>query len=123
MRYPVRSMPLPHYKKEERPWGSFERFTKNEPCTVKILQVGAHKRFSLQRHSGRSEFWHIVAGDGRVQVGEVERAVKHGDEVMIELGMLHRITGGENGISVLEISFGEFREEDIVRVEDDFGRA
>jgi mannose-1-phosphate guanylyltransferase/mannose-6-phosphate isomerase len=114
---------LSHYFTENRPWGSFENFTLNESTTVKILRVAAGKRFSLQKHSQRSEYWKVIEGDGTAQVDEKEIPVKVGDEVQIQVGSLHRLTGGEHGIAVLEISFGEFDEDDIVRTEDDFGRS
>jgi mannose-6-phosphate isomerase len=113
---------LSHHFSEERPWGSFENFTLNETSTVKILHVAAEMRFSLQKHSKRSEYWKVIEGDGIAQVDEDIHPVKVGDEIQIHQGSLHRLTGGLQGISVLEISFGEFDEKDIVRTEDDFGR-
>ena len=113
---------LPRRYKEERPWGSFDQFTLNEPSTVKILHVLPHKRFSLQRHSARSEFWRVIAGSGVATVGEEERTVNVGDEIEIVVGQLHSLAGGDAGISVLEISIGTYDENDIDRVEDDFGR-
>jgi mannose-6-phosphate isomerase-like protein (cupin superfamily) len=114
--------PLPTYYQEDRPWGSFERFTNNEASTVKILHIASGKRFSLQRHRGRSEFWRVIEGTGRIQVGEEVKDAKVGDEFLLAIGVLHRIEGGETGIKVLEIAFGEFDENDIERLEDDFGR-
>ena len=114
---------LSNHHEENRPWGSFEQFTLNEPTTVKILKVDAGKRFSLQSHSHRSEFWKVIEGDGVAQLNDEERRVAVGDTIEIEVGTLHRLTGGEHGISVLEIAFGEFDENDITRTEDDFGRA
>lgn len=114
--------PLPHYYKEERPWGFFERCVANEVSTVKILHVLPGKRFSLQKHANRSEFWRVVEGSGTVTVGDKERAIVVGDEVFIPKGTLHRLSGGDTGIKVLEIIQGEYDEKDIERVEDDFGR-
>jgi mannose-6-phosphate isomerase-like protein (cupin superfamily) len=113
---------LSHHYSEDRPWGSFEEFTMNEPTTVKILHVSAGKRFSLQKHAHRSEYWKVIEGNGIAQTNDVTREVKVGDEIEIPIGTLHRLTGGENGIKVLEISFGKFEESDITRTEDDFGR-
>ena len=113
---------LSHHSNEDRPWGSFETFTVNEPSTVKILRVSANMRFSLQKHEHRSEWWRVIEGSGIAQVGEEERTITVGDTIEIPVGSLHRLTGGENGIAVLEISFGTFDENDIIRTEDDFGR-
>lgn len=114
--------PLHDYYKEERPWGSFERFVLNEQCTVKILVVEAGKRFSLQSHTGREEFWRVIEGSGMVTKGDETLSAKVGDEFLFPIGTLHRLEGGPDGIKVLEISFGAFDENDISRVEDDFGR-
>lgn len=108
---------------DNRPWGSFNRFTKNEPCTVKLITVSPDKRLSLQKHSHRSEFWHIISGSGSATVGEHEYPAHPGDEFEIPTGTAHRISAGQAGLTFLEIAFGEFDENDIVRLEDDFGRS
>jgi mannose-6-phosphate isomerase-like protein (cupin superfamily) len=113
---------LSHQHREDRPWGSFEQFTLNEPTTVKILRVNPDQEFSLQKHHQRSEFWKVVAGSGTAFIGENEREVQVGDEIEIPVGTLHRLKGGPSGISVLEIAFGDFKEDDIERVADDYGR-
>jgi mannose-6-phosphate isomerase len=113
---------LSNHHQEDRPWGSFEQFTLNEPSTVKILHVDAGKRFSLQKHVHRSEYWKVIEGNGIAHINDEERNVGIGDTIEIPAGTLHRLTGGENGISVLEIAFGPFDESDIERLEDDFGR-
>jgi mannose-6-phosphate isomerase-like protein (cupin superfamily) len=113
---------FPHIYQEERPWGSFERFTLNEISSVKILRVAPGKRFSLQKHAKRSEFWKVIQGGGSARVGDTEHPLVDGDEIQIPVGALHRLTAGPSGIAVLEICMGEFDESDIVRTEDDFGR-
>lgn len=118
-----RHCPLPHYHHEKRPWGGFERFTVNESSTVKILYLLPGKRLSLQRHAKRSEWWRVIDGDGEVTLGSHSYAVSVGDEIEIPVGTLHRLSGGPGGLAVLEIGFGEFDENDIFRVEDDFGRS
>ena len=123
MRYYKESMDtVSNHHQEERPWGGFEQFTLNEPCTVKILHVDADKRFSLQKHAHRTEFWKVLDGDGVLQIGDEIRTIIRGDMVTVPQGTLHRLTGGVQGLRVLEIAYGEFDENDIERVEDDFGR-
>lgn len=107
---------------EERPWGNFEVFTLNEQSSVKIISVHANMRLSLQRHAKRSEYWKVIEGSGSATVADTERLVGVGDEILIAVGALHRLTGGPEGIRVLEIALGTFDENDIERVEDDFGR-
>lgn len=113
---------LPNRYHEDRPWGSFDRFTSNEVSTVKFLHVSAGQRFSLQKHSKRSEFWKAIEGSGIASVDGTDHQMNIGDEVEIPLGATHRLTGGPGGITVLEIALGEFDENDIERLEDDYGR-
>jgi mannose-1-phosphate guanylyltransferase/mannose-1-phosphate guanylyltransferase/mannose-6-phosphate isomerase len=113
---------LSEYQKEQRPWGYFERFTKNEKSTVKILSLNPDQEFSLQEHEHRTEFWKIISGDGTVTVGDKSLEANAGDEFLVEPKQLHRAKAGSEGLKILEIAFGEFDEEDIERVEDDYGR-
>lgn len=113
---------LTHRDHEDRPWGSFDRFTKNESSTIKLIRVNPLQEFSLQYHEHRGEFWHVVAGSGTATDGETVREVKEGDEIEIPVGTLHRLSAGPQGITILEIALGDFDEGDIVRVADDFGR-
>jgi len=108
---------------EERPWGKFEQFTKNEPTTVKIITVKAGQSLSLQYHKKRSEFWRIVAGEGIITIDEREMPAKIGDEFSVDILEKHRIKAGQEGdLVILEIASGEFDEDDIVRLEDSYGR-
>jgi mannose-6-phosphate isomerase-like protein (cupin superfamily) len=113
---------LNHRDYEDRPWGSFVRFTLNELSTVKMLYVKAGSRLSLQQHTKRNEFWHVLRGTGTVQIGETKHEAKAGSEFEILPGTPHRLMGGDEGIWVLEIALGTFDEKDEVRIEDDFGR-
>jgi mannose-6-phosphate isomerase len=110
-------------KVSKRPWGGFEQFTLNEISTVKILTVRPGKRFSLQYHKKRKEFWRFLDNPAKVTIGMKTRKMKKGDEVIVRTGQLHRIQALSKPVNVLEVSFGRFDEKDIVRVEDDFGRA
>ncbi|MDO8481647.1 MAG: phosphomannose isomerase type II C-terminal cupin domain [bacterium] len=115
-------MELVKHASESRPWGSFERFTLNEPTTVKILTVNAGKKFSLQTHANRDEFWCIIRGSGFVTIGSETKEALLGDEFYIPRGTPHRATGGAEDLRLLEIAFGEFDENDEIRIEDDYGR-
>lgn len=114
---------LNHYEKDIRPWGHFERFTLNEPCTVKIHVVNANEVLSLQRHEHRDEMWRILAGSGSVVIGDETRDAHAGDDFLVERGEKHRIAAGPDGVTFLEIAFGNFDEGDITRFEDKYGRA
>lgn len=108
---------------EERPWGDFRQFTHNEKTTVKILTVHPGQEFSLQYHNYREEFWRVLSGDPEVIIGDKTVKAKEGEEFLVFKGQLHRIRGGQMPARILEIAFGDFKEDDIVRVEDRYGRA
>ena len=112
---------------EKRPWGKFERFTLNEPCTVKLVYVDGDKRLSLQYHNNRSEFWKVVKGPVKVQIGKSEDALdtktlQTGETIEVPKNALHRLVGAGTDAVILEISTGEFDEGDIVRLQDDYKR-
>jgi mannose-6-phosphate isomerase len=109
---------------ENRPWGHFERFTLNEACTVKLVYVEEGRRLSLQYHRNRTEFWKVVEGPVQVELNGKQRVLNRGETMIIPKGTIHRMTGiiGIPEAVVLEISFGNFDENDIERLEDDFKR-
>ena len=106
----------------KKPWGNEEQFTSNEKTTVKILRIDPKAEFSLQYHNKRREFWKVLTGQVWAVIGEETIEMKAGDEVEIPIGTKHRLKHKDGDAQVLEISFGEFDENDIVRLEDDYGR-
>ena len=106
----------------KKPWGSFTRFTNNEPSTVKILRVTKGEEFSLQYHQNREEFWKVLEGSPDVVVGEETHHAKKDDEFFIPKMSKHRISAPTDDVVVLEIALGVFDEDDIVRLEDKYGR-
>ena len=112
-----------HYQKDERPWGLFERFTLNEPSTVKIITVNAHEAFSLQTHANREEFWHVISGTAKVTLGSETLEVAPGSNIFIHKNTEHRLEAHDAPCTFLEIAYGEFDEHDITRIEDKYGRA
>jgi mannose-6-phosphate isomerase-like protein (cupin superfamily) len=107
----------------EKPWGRFEQFILNEISTVKILSVKPNSKLSLQYHFQREEFWKVISGKGKVIIGEEMFTAKEDDEFYIKKKIKHRIVTDDTSIKILEISFGIFQEDDIVRIEDEYGRA
>lgn len=108
---------------EQRPWGSFMRFTHNETSTVKVITVQPGQRLSLQRHAQRDELWHVLDEGVVVEVdGRAWRPVA-GEQVWVPKQSLHRMSSdAPSPVRVLEVAFGQFDEDDIERVEDDHGR-
>lgn len=113
---------LSNYHNEERPWGSFERFTLNETSTVKIITVSAGEAFSLQTHQNRDEYWRILSGDGEVVLRDERLKANTGDSFFVPRNTLHRMYGGQRGVTFLEIALGNFNETDIERLDDRYGR-
>lgn len=113
---------LKNYGKVERPWGDFERFTLNEATTVKIITVRAGESFSLQTHEHRNEFWRVIKGSGTIRIGVKDTEACEGNTFFIPQSSAHRATADTEDLSLLEISFGDFDENDIVRLEDKYGR-
>jgi mannose-6-phosphate isomerase-like protein (cupin superfamily) len=112
-----------HPTTTKKPWGSFTCFTNNAPSTVKILHINKGEEFSLQYHTHREEFWHIIGGHPAIVIDDT--AIQNpgpGDEFDIKPKMKHRISAPVDDVFVLEISLGAFDEDDIVRIEDKYGR-
>jgi mannose-6-phosphate isomerase len=108
---------------ENRPWGSFERFTLNEKCTVKLVYLDGDKRLSLQFHNNRSEFWKVITGPVKVQLNNDTKMLQTGESINIPRKMIHRLIGVGTDAVILEISTGDFDEGDIMRLEDDYKRS
>jgi mannose-6-phosphate isomerase-like protein (cupin superfamily) len=107
----------------KRPWGQFEQFTQNEMTTVKVISVNPNSSLSLQYHNNRSEFWRVLSGHPLITVGESITTANPGDDITIEKLQKHRIATKDDAVQILEIAYGDFDENDIVRVEDIYGRA
>jgi mannose-6-phosphate isomerase len=120
MKMVQRGTELKHVKK---PWGSFDQYTLNERSTVKILTVNHGASTSLQSHGRRKEFWVALDKGIRVQIGKEKILLRKGSSILVKKGTKHRLhCEGRLAARILEISFGEFSENDIVRYEDDYGR-
>lgn len=113
-------------KREEdhRPWGFYVVLSDEHDHKVKRIVVYPGKRLSLQRHSHRSEHWHVVNGEALVSLNDREIPLKKGESVDIPVGSAHRIENtGTEDLVFIEIQRGDyFGEDDIKRLEDDFGR-
>jgi len=110
---------------DERPWGNFtvlddEMFDHK----VKRIVVEPSKRLSYQQHSKRAEHWFVVSGVATVILDGVEHEVHPGESIDIALGQAHRCENrGTSNVVFIEVQHGTyFGEDDIVRLEDDFGR-
>src|SRR3989344_185989 len=105
----------------KKPWGQFDQFTLNEPTTVKIILVKKNSSLSLQTHKNRTEFWRVISGHPIVVIGEKKISANPNDEFTIDKLEPHRLETKDDDAQILEISSGNFDENDIVRIEDKYG--
>ena len=109
---------------DQRPWGSFTVLIEHPNHKVKRIQVEPGMRLSYQRHRHRAEHWFIVEGTGTLTIDGRSSVVQRGASVDIPNDTPHRIANtGDDTLVFIEVQHGEyFGEDDIVRIEDDFGR-
>ena len=107
-----------------RPWGRYEILAEGDAHKIKTIWVNPGKRLSYQRHQKRAEHWFIVQGDARITLNGNFFEMGAGDSIDIEIGDLHRIENiGSTDVIFVEVQTGTyFGEDDIERIEDDFGR-
>jgi len=106
----------------ERPWGTYEVLIDEPNYKVKRIIVRKGSRFSLQYHHLRSEYWAIVGGRGYVQTEDSVISAIPGMCFFIPKGQVHRATSSSEDLIFIETQIGECNEDDIVRIEDDYGR-
>ena len=118
------SIEVKHIYKEYRPWGSFENLLDEDYCKVKRIIVKPGQRLSYQYHHYRTEHWVIVQGDALVTLDDEEYLFQDGAVIEIPVGMKHRVENKfDRNLIFIETQTGSyFGEDDIVRIEDDYGR-
>jgi mannose-6-phosphate isomerase len=112
-------------ERDERPWGSYLVLEDAPTHKVKRIEVRPGRRLSYQRHTRRAEHWVVVAGLAEVTLDGAVHLLKAGDAIDIPRGAAHRIANtGDADLVFVEVQLGDyFGEDDIERLEDDFGRA
>lgn len=107
-----------------RPWGGYSSILKGERFQVKRLFVASGKRLSLQKHHHRAEHWIVVKGTAEVQIDEKVLLLRENESIYIPQGSLHRLSNpGKILLELIEVQTGSYLgEDDIVRIEDEFGR-
>jgi len=100
----------------------FSQYAHNREVTVSLMTVEGGERLSLQSHTERAELW-IALDDGAiVEIGDVVHHPRAGDELWIPANVRHRLGNDGRRIRVLEIAFGNWKQEDITRYADDYNR-
>lgn len=124
-------MYVPPFKEEpvlrefdRRPWGSYTVLEEASTFKVKRIEVLPRKRLSYQKHSKRAEHWFVVTGTAKVTLDDEEIIVNAGESIDIPIGAAHRVeNSADEDLIFIEVQRGTYLgEDDIVRLEDDFGR-
>lgn len=113
-----------HHRKTHRPWGAYTVLEEGEGFKLKRIVVKPGASLSLQKHQYRSEHWVVVSGTAKVINGEVELLVQPNESTYIPAGTPHRLTNpGDIDCVMIEVQTGEYLgEDDIVRLDDHYGR-
>lgn len=108
-----------------RPWGWYQTMDRGERFRVKRIQVPPGKKLSLQKHHHRAEHWIVVSGTAEVTRDHETITVRENESIYLPAGCMHRLANpGRIPVELIEVQTGSYLEEDdIIRVEDDFGRA
>ena len=112
-------------KFDQRPWGNFTVIDEGDGFKVKRIEVLPNKRLSYQKHKRRAEHWFVVRGIAKITLNGVKYLVKKGEAIDISVGTAHRVENPdtEEMLIFIETQTGDyFGEDDIIRLEDDFGR-
>ena len=111
-------------KFDRRPWGMFTVLDEGNNYKVKRIEVLPGKRLSYQKHAQRAEHWVVVQGTAKVTLDDREIIVRPGEAIDISIGAAHRVENpGEELLVFIEVQRGVYLgEDDIVRLQDDFGR-
>ena len=110
---------------DDRPWGSYDVLDETSAAKVKRIDVSPGKRLSYQRHAHRAEHWFVTRGLAQVTVDGARHDLGPGQAIDIPRGAAHRVENpGPEPLTFIEVQTGtSFAEDDIERLEDDFGRA
>ncbi|MDD1658749.1 MAG: mannose-1-phosphate guanylyltransferase/mannose-6-phosphate isomerase [Methanomicrobiales archaeon] len=124
-RYDWRHDPITQFHLQvHRPWGSYTILEESRSYKIKRVSVSPGKRLSLQLHRRRSEHWIVVSGKAEIQLGEERFVLSPNESTFVRAGVRHRLGNpGTAPLEVIEVQSGDYLgEDDIVRVDDEYGR-
>jgi len=112
------------HRRVYRPWGSYEGLDLGERFQVKRIVVRPGARLSLQMHHHRAEHWVVVRGTARVTHDDATFLLSENQSTYIPIGMVHRLENpGTIELELIEVQSGSYLgEDDIVRLDDQYGR-
>jgi mannose-1-phosphate guanylyltransferase len=107
-----------------RPWGGYSSILNGDRFQVKRLFVKPGKKLSLQKHHHRAEHWIVVRGTAEVTVDGTVTILSENQSIYLPLGCVHRLANpGKIELELIEVQTGSYLgEDDIIRIEDEFGR-
>ena len=113
-----------HHLTVHRPWGSYSVLLESALYKLKKISVKPGAKLSLQKHFHRSEHWIVTSGTALVTVGDKETLLRANESTYIPMGFVHRLENpGLIPLIIIEAQVGEYlKEDDIVRIEDDYNR-
>jgi len=108
-----------------RPWGGYKTLVTGDRFQAKLIWVKTQQILSLQKHYHRAEHWIVTKGTARVTVGEKTQLLSENESVYIPIGVVHRLENpGHVPLELIEVQVGSYLgEDDIVRLDDVYGRA
>ena len=112
------------HRKVYRPWGAYDSIDMGERFQVKRITVNPGAALSLQMHHHRAEHWIVVSGTAEVTRGDEVLLLSENQSTYIPLGVTHRLRNpGKVALELIEVQSGSYLgEDDIVRLEDVYGR-
>ena len=112
------------HKKIYRPWGHYISIAEDKRWQIKLILVHPGQSLSLQKHHHRSEHWVVVNGTAKIEIDEKEIIIGENESCYIPLGSIHRLSNpGQIPLKLVEVQSGSYLgEDDIVRLEDNYGR-
>lgn len=112
------------HRKVHRPWGWYDGIDQGERFKVKRIQVKPGASLSLQKHQHRAEHWVVVKGEAEITCGDKMVILKENQSTYIPLGETHRLRNpGLEPLEIIEVQSGSYLgEDDIIRLEDHYGR-
>ena len=113
------------HQRNHRPWGWYQTMDLGDRFRVKRIVVTPGAKLSLQKHRHRSEHWVVVSGTAEVTIDTETKVLYENESVYIAIGAVHRLANpGRIPVELIEVQTGGYLEEDdIERIEDEFGRA
>nr|CBA31688.1 hypothetical protein Csp_D28370 [Curvibacter putative symbiont of Hydra magnipapillata] len=111
-------------ERTQRPWGWYETISEVPGNKIKRIGVFPGQQLSLQKHHQRAEHWVVTEGIARVTLDDRQFDLKPGEYCDIAIGQVHRLANLTDGpVEIVEVQFGSYLgEDDIVRLQDDYGR-